>query len=201
MASIGTSDTAQPKKKRAVVSIAKDADQVLHKCRKLKQELIEKANRQAEETEDMRPVGLPLDILEVAELNAPQVLEAMESIALKIAQQVLNKQGFSMEIPSRAASNQIYVKEWDRIVLGGKKSNRTFLNVKEARKSAITLRVVQLLHAVLVKSIHITKRDLFYTDVKLFVDQSESDGVLDDVATMLGCTRSNLVRTVLQRDE
>lgn len=48
------------------------------------------------------------------------------------------------------------------------------------------------MHAVLLKRIHITKRDLFYTDVKLFVDQSESDGVLDDVATMIGCTRSNL---------
>lgn len=44
----------------------------------------------------------------------------------------------------------------------------------------------------LMKRIHITKRDLFYTDVKLFVDQSESDVILDDVATMLGCTRSNL---------
>jgi DNA topoisomerase VI subunit A len=51
---------------------------------------------------------------------------------------------------------------------------------------------MQLLHAVLGKRIHITKRDLFYTDVKLFVDQTESDGVLDDVATMIGCTRSNL---------
>lgn len=51
---------------------------------------------------------------------------------------------------------------------------------------------MQLLHAVLVKEIHITKRDLFYTDVKLFVDQAESDGVLDDVACMIGCTRSNL---------
>ena len=42
------------------------------------------------------------------------------------------------------------------------------------------------------KRIHITKRDLFYTDVKLFVNQMDSDGVLDDVATMIGCTRSNL---------
>ncbi len=48
------------------------------------------------------------------------------------------------------------------------------------------------MHAVVVKRIHITKRDLFYTDVKLFVDQAESDGVLDDVATMVGCTRSSL---------
>ena len=67
-----------------------------------------------------------------------------------------------------------------------------FLNVKESRKAAITTRVLQLLHTVLLKKIHITKRDLFYTDVKLFVDQSDSDGVLDDVATMIGCTRSNL---------
>lgn len=65
-------------------------------------------------------------------------------------------------------------------------------HLQESRKAAITLRVMQLLHAVLSKRIHITKRDLFYTDVKLFVDQSESDVVLDDVATMIGCTRSNL---------
>jgi DNA topoisomerase VI subunit A len=63
---------------------------------------------------------------------------------------------------------------------------------QESRKSAITLRVMHLLHAVLSKRIHITKRDLFYTDVKLFVDQTDSDAVLDDVATMIGCTRSNL---------
>lgn len=64
--------------------------------------------------------------------------------------------------------------------------------LQEARKSAITARVMQLLHTVLLKKIHITKRDLFYTDVKLFVDQSDSDGCLDDIATMIGCTRSNL---------
>lgn len=50
----------------------------------------------------------------------------------------------------------------------------------------------QLIHNVLGKGIHITKRDLFYTDVKLFVKQADSDGVLDDISTMIGCTRSNL---------
>jgi len=64
--------------------------------------------------------------------------------------------------------------------------------VKEVRKTAITARVMQLLHQILISDIHITKRDLFYTDVKLFVDQTESDVVLDDVATIIGCTRSNL---------
>jgi meiotic recombination protein SPO11 len=169
---------------------------VLRKCRQLRDELRRKAENAEEEaaTSEGRPLpeDVPSDIVEVAELPATQVLEGMETIALRIAHQVMNKQGFSIDIPSRAASNQIYVKEWDRIVLGGKRSTRSFLNIKESRKTAITLRVLQLIHAVLVKRIHITKRDLFYTDVKLFVDQAESDGVLDDVATMIGCTRSNL---------
>ena len=46
------------------------------------------------------------------------------------------------------------------------------------------------------KGIHITKRDLFYTDVKLFEKQNDSDAVLDDVACMLGCTRTSLNGTV-----
>lgn len=204
---------------------ADDAEQVLGKCRELRQRLIKKTA-----TKTTTPVreDIPQNILEVAELPAEHVLEGMESLALRIAHQVMAKQGFTMDIPSRASSNQVYVKEWDRIVLGDKRSSRSFLNVKvracqrplhhshhilvpcscivashshavttilvlqESRKSAITLRVLQLLHAVLMKRIHITKRDLFYTDVKLFVDQSDSDVVLDDVATMIGCTRSNL---------
>jgi meiotic recombination protein SPO11 len=189
--SLGTT-TRNPKKK---IAIAKDTDRVLAKCRKLRDEL---RRPQSFDLDDDAPREASLkslsveNIIEVADLPADHVLEGMESIALRIADQVLQKKGLSMDIPSRASTNQIYVKEWDRIVLGSKRSTRNFLNVKESRKTAITLRVLQLVHAVLVKRIHITKRDLFYTDVKLFVDQAESDSVLDDVATMIGCTRSNL---------
>jgi len=191
-------------KKKKTYALAKDADKVLQKCRKLRQQLVKKAEQKQNRLEhddsgsDLDdhlleiPEGIPPNILEVVEMRELAVIENMETVALRVATQILSKQGFSLEIPSRAASNQIYVKEWDRIVLGDKRGTRSFLNVKESRKSAITLRVLQLLHAVLMKRIHITKRDLFYTDVKLFVDQSESDGVLDDVATLIGCTRSNL---------
>jgi meiotic recombination protein SPO11 len=127
-----------------MVPLAQDADQVLRKCRQLRESI----RAQVDDTDAPEPAGIPQNIIEVADLSSPQVLEAMEAVALKIASQVLNKRGFVLDIPSRAASNQIYVKEWDRIVLGGKRSTRTFLNVKEARKSAITVRVMQLLHAV-----------------------------------------------------
>eukprot|EP00980_Cylindrotheca_fusiformis_P011933 scaffold2830_cov131-Cylindrotheca_fusiformis.AAC.54 len=174
--------------KRVVVEKASDLDLVMVKCRGLREELRKKA---ATKTEP-EPEEIPSGIVEVAELSSSEVLEGIEAVALTITKQVLARKGFSMDIPSRSSTNQIYVKAWDRIFLGDKQHARNFLNVKESRKSAIMLRVMQLLHAVLNKRIHITKRDLFYTDVKLFVDQADSDGVLDDVATMIGCTRSNL---------
>ena len=68
--------------------------------------------------------------MEVTDMRTTQVLEGIEDIALNVASQVLSKKGFTMEIPSRSASNQIYVPEWDRIVLGEKRSTRHFLNVK-----------------------------------------------------------------------
>eukprot|EP00986_Skeletonema_menzelii_P017473 scaffold19605_cov120-Skeletonema_menzelii.AAC.1 len=60
-------------------------------------------------------------IVEVVEMNSTEVMEGIENVAVKIAQQVLAKQGFQLDIPSRSASNQIYVPELDRIVLGDKR--------------------------------------------------------------------------------
>jgi meiotic recombination protein SPO11 len=69
------------------------------------------------------------------------------------------------------------VEELDRIVLKDQRSVRSFTNVTQVRKVAITTRVMQLVHEVLSKGIHVTKRDMFYTDVKLFSKQEESDAV------------------------
>ena len=82
--------------------------------------------------------------------------------------------------------------ELDRIVVGDKTSSRSFSNVKQVKKVAVMTRVLELVHQVLMKKIHVTKRDLFYTDVKLFGDQKESDGVIEDCACMLGCMRDCL---------
>lgn len=59
-------------------------------------------------------------------------------------------------------------------------------------QTAVTVRILGLVHELCLKRIHVTKRDLFYTDVKLFEEQGQSDSVLDDMACMLGCTRSSL---------
>ncbi|KAH8053853.1 DNA topoisomerase VI subunit A [Aureococcus anophagefferens] len=93
--------------------------------------------------------------------------------------EVVLKESFKFDVPSRSATNQHYVRELDRIVLKHNASERS-RERRQVRKTAIMTRVFSLVHEVVTKGIHVTKRDLFYTDVKLFKKQEESDAVLDD---------------------
>jgi meiotic recombination protein SPO11 len=74
-------------------------------------------------------------------------------------------------VPSRSKGNQVYVPELDRIVLKDSTSKRAFASLSTCKKSVITARVLSLIHELCLKRIHVTKRDLFYTDVNLFEDQ------------------------------
>merc|ERR1719231_208614 len=132
------------------------------------------------------------DVLEVNDLSREDVVFRIEDLIVSIVDQIISVNAFDLDVPNRSNKNQIYIEEIDRNVLGSKISKREFLNFGQSRKVAISTRVTELLHEVLTKGIHVTKRDLFYTDVKLFQDQSESDTVLDDVSCMLGCTRTSL---------
>lgn len=80
------------KQKRAPVRVAADLDVVMRKCRDLRKRL-----EQKDSTKDVKPEDLPdKNIVEVAELSATEVVEGIEGISLRIAEQVLKKQGFSM---------------------------------------------------------------------------------------------------------
>ena len=143
-------------------------------------------------TEDAPMLSNLAGVTEVEDLTTDQVSEKIEDLVVNVVTQIVTNGSFELLIPNRSSSNQRYIEELDRTVLGDKMSKRAFLNTSHVRKAAITTKVVELVHEVLSKGIHITKRDLFYTDVKLFKDQTESDAVLDDVACMVGCTRTSL---------
>lgn len=106
--------------------------------------------------------------IQVVDKNADSVLDEVESTIYQVAQQILRGEGFTYGIPSRSKGNQIYVPELDRIVLKDSKSQRPFASTGTCRKAVITTRILQLIHELCLKRIHVTKRDLFYTDVKLF---------------------------------
>lgn len=96
------------------------------------------------------------------------MLDEVEAAIFNVAVQILRGDGFCFDIPSRSKGNQLYVPELDRIVLKDSMSQRPFASASTCRKAVITARILQLVHELCVKRIHVTKRDLFYTDVKLF---------------------------------
>jgi meiotic recombination protein SPO11 len=145
-----------------------------------------------QETRTLADLNLPHACKEVVDLNTSSVVLEIERSILSIAKSILAGNGFGYSVPARSSANQLYVPELDRIVLKDKASFRQFANISSVRKTAITTRILQLVHQLCTKQIHVTKRDLFYTDVKLFQEQGQSDTILDDVSCMLGCTRSSL---------
>ena len=180
--------STKPKAKvDSTIPLKATVNEVLAIVRAEKKALKDKPDEDAAETA-LQLVG----VTEAEDLEPEEVSKRLESLVTNIVMQIMRSNSFELNIPNRGASNQKYLEDLDRIVLGDKMSKRQFLNTSHVRKTAITTRVVELVHEVLSKGIHITKRDLFYTDVKLFKDQGESDAVLDDVACMAGCTRTSL---------
>jgi len=131
-------------------------------------------------------------VKEVVDKGSGDVEAAIEGAILQVALSILRGEGYGFDVPSRAKGNQVYVPELDRIVLKDAASFRAFASIQTCRKATVMTRILQLVHELCGKGIHVTKRDLFYTDVKLFEDQGQSDVVLDDLSCMLGCTRSSL---------
>lgn len=158
-----------------------------------KVDVLERAVKsQSDAIKTLKELNLPHSCREVVDKDAKAVLEEIESSILQVAYTILKGDGFTYSLPNRSKTNQLYVPELDRIVLKDSLSYRQFANTSTCRKTVITTRILQLIHELCMKRIHVTKRDLFYTDVKLFEDQGNSDAVLDDIACMLTCTRSSL---------
>ena len=154
--------------------------------------LASRVRAEPEVAKTLAELNLPHSCREVVDKDADAVLDAIETAILAVATSILAGDGFSYTLPNRSKMNQLYIPELDRIVLKDSSSQRNFANTATCRKSVVTTRILQLVHELCTKRIHVTKRDLFYTDVKLFEDQSHSDAILDDLACMLGCTRSSL---------
>eukprot|EP00002_Diphylleia_rotans_P020648 TRINITY_DN4001_c0_g1_i1.p1 TRINITY_DN4001_c0_g1~~TRINITY_DN4001_c0_g1_i1.p1 ORF type:complete len:434 (+),score=100.22 TRINITY_DN4001_c0_g1_i1:70-1371(+) len=167
-----------------------DPDVVLRIVRSLADQ--EKSSLSSRPVITLSSLNLPDIKKEVKEMQDDEVLTEIEMMTLATCQTILQGRGYAYEVPSRTASNQLYVPEVDRIVLKNKMTHRPFASLSTAKKTAITTRLLQLIHELCTKGIHCTKRDIFYADVKLFGDQSESDVILEDMACMVGCTRTSL---------
>lgn len=112
-------------------------------------------------------IGMEGVTKEVVSMERSAVTREIERLALEAAASIMRGEGFCYTMPARTASNMVYVPELDRLVLRDKTLERVFANASSARKTAITTRVMQLILELCARGIHVTKRDLFYTDVKV----------------------------------
>ena len=96
----------------------------------------------------LRDLGLDTVGNEVSEKSDEEVSHLIESLVLKTVSSILADQGLTYAVPSRSSGNQLYVPELDRIVLKSNSSDRGMTNVSTVRKTAITTRIVQLVHEV-----------------------------------------------------
>eukprot|EP00741_Cyanophora_paradoxa_P015533 tig00020902_g14994.t1 len=167
----------------------KDPEAVLRGVTRLGEEMKKAPKRKATSAAEL---GYENVLKEVRDMVEEDVSAEIEKIVMQTVRSILAGEGFSYTVPSKSSSNHLYVPELDRIVLKNAITTRAFANASSVRKTAITTRVMQLIYELCSKKIHVTKRDLFYTDVNLFQRQEESDDVLNDVACMVGSTRTSL---------
>ena len=175
--------------------ISPDVDVVMSKVntlRRLVESEYSRHEREGTKRLTLADLNIPNVKTEVLSLNDDEVRATIERVTAACVQSIISGQGFHYEVPSRGGKNQMYVPELDRIVLKDKVADRVFASIKNGRKVALTSRVLSLVYELCLKRIHVTKRDLFYTDAKLFEKQEQSDEIIEDVACMLGCTRTSL---------
>ncbi|MBD3193749.1 MAG: hypothetical protein GF317_01745 [Candidatus Lokiarchaeota archaeon] len=144
-----------------------------------------------DETHNLKDVELPNDTIKIDDLNRKQALERLYELIDDLIEKIYANGKPVVELPSRSNSNIIWDEESDLLLLGKQIQKKYFHSLTSVADITRLMRVLEIINELLLKDMHATKREIFYTDVKLFQDQKNSDKSLEDVATMLYTTRNS----------
>ncbi|MHA1617912.1 MAG: hypothetical protein ACTSVZ_01435, partial [Promethearchaeota archaeon] len=177
---------------------AKIKDQVVNPSRNLKQNLTMK---------DLEPVRkllsknlledrtenyiFPKNSVKIEELSMDEALVRINDIVKDLVNQIKITGYPSFNIPSRTSTNIIYDKDQDLLLLGNKITSKSLLTLTSAQETARLMKVLEIIHELLRKKKHMTKREVFYGDVNLFQEQKSSDVCIEDASTLLRTTRNS----------
>ncbi len=134
---------------------------------------------------------LPLNSVKIDELSMDDALSRINNIAVDLINQIQISGYPTFNIPSRTSTNIIYDKDQDLLLLGNKTTNKSLLTLTSAQETARLMKVLEIIHELLRKKKHMTKREVFYGDVNLFQDQRFSDVCIEDASTLLRTTRNS----------
>jgi meiotic recombination protein SPO11 len=140
---------------------------------------------------EKKSVQLPADTIKIDDLNTKQILNRIYLFVDKILDKIYENGKPTIELPSRTSSNIIWDEENDILLLGKQIVEKQFHSLTSVADITRLIKTLEIVHELLTKNIHATKREIFYSDVKLFADQKNSDKSIEDSATMLYTTRNS----------
>lgn len=154
----------------------------LEKIQDVKRDLIDR-------TEYFMPYG----VTHVETKTSEETNNLLVEYSLDFIQQAIsNPSEASFYIPSRSGSNVGFDEEQELVLIGRQMIERQFRNLASVSSVEQMTIIMRLIHDLLSRDIHSTKRDVFYMDVNSFEKQSVSDSLLEDLSAMLQVTRSSL---------
>jgi len=134
---------------------------------------------------------LPRGVRVVTEKDIERLHKEIHGLVRTLIKEISKGNPPSLEVPLRGGGNIVWDEDNDLLLLGEKTTIRSLGSMRTARDVTRLIRVLEIIHELLEKDIHATKREVFYNDVKLFEDQRQSDNAIDDIAPLLGTNRES----------
>ncbi len=148
-------------------------------------------NLYLQKEKEEKSIDLPKGTVKIDDLNRNETLERLYTIVDNTITKIYNTGRPSIQLPARTSSNIIWDEENDLLLLGEQIVEKQFHSLASVADLTRLMRVLEIVNELLIKDIHATKREIFYTDVKLFTEQKNSDKSIEDVAAMLYTTRNS----------
>jgi meiotic recombination protein SPO11 len=140
---------------------------------------------------DEKKIELPDDVVKIDNLNRKEALSNLYKIIVSLIEQIQQSGRPVLSIPSRQSKNIIWDEENDLLLLGEQISSKPFHSLTSYKDFTRLIRILEIIHELLKKDLHATKREAFYNDVKLFEEQANSDKGIEDASTLLRTTRNS----------
>ena len=144
-----------------------------------------------EKGKEKKDITLPPNTVKIDDLNRRETLNRLYKLVDSVIEKIYKTGRPSIELPSRTSSNIIWDEENDLLLLGKQIMEKHFHSLTSVADITRLMRVLEKVNELLVKDLHATKREIFYSDVKLFSEQKNSDKSIEDVASMLYTTRNS----------
>ncbi|MFP3950361.1 MAG: DNA topoisomerase VI [Candidatus Micrarchaeia archaeon] len=134
-------------------------------------------------------------------MSEKETIKKLSGLGKEMIEQIEHNCSPTFEAPLRSRGNIKYDNAVGYLRLGGKKEERKFLNVAQARTFMQTVAIANKTKKFLLEDLHTSIRGLYYQlkfslgenlDESLFEEQTESNALVEDLEVAMGIKREDL---------